>query len=129
MLTRYPLFPAHIRNADFENGTKDWTVHPAEEGSIDVKSFTRYGRIDGRYMGLGRPADPEHIGDTFLWMKRSGKGANTFSQTIRNLTPGRLYSMKMLSSDYNDLVNPKARKIEEANRFIGSVVLEDVEVD
>jgi hypothetical protein len=24
-------------------------------------------------MGLGRPADPEHIGDTFLWMKRNEK--------------------------------------------------------
>ena len=80
-------------------------------------------------MGLGRPADPEHIGDTFLWMKRSEKGPNTFSQTIKGLEPGRLYSMKMFSCDYNDLVNPKARKMEEATRFTGTVVLEGVEVD
>jgi len=80
-------------------------------------------------MGLGRPADPEHIGDTFLWMKRSERGPNTFSQSIRDLEPGRLYSMKMLSCDYNDLVNPKPRKLEEASKFIGSVVLEGVEVD
>ena len=80
-------------------------------------------------MGLGRPADPEHIGDTFLWMKRSAKGPNTFSQTMKDLEPGRLYSMKMFSCDYNDLVNPRAKKLEEATRFIGSVVLEGVDVD
>ena len=80
-------------------------------------------------MGLGRPADPEHIGDTFLWMKRSEKGPNTVSQTIKDLQPGRLYSMKMLSCDYNDLVNPKAKKLEEATRFIGSVEIEGGNVD
>ena len=72
-------------------------------------------------MGLGRPADPEHIGDTFLWMKRSEKGPNTFSQTIKNLEPGRLYSMKMFSCDYKDLVHPQKKELEEANKFIGSV--------
>ena len=128
LLTRDPLFLTHIQNADFEKGTEGWTLHPAEEGSISARSFPRYGRIEGRYMGLGRPADPEHIGDTFLWMKRSRKGPNTFSQTIKDLQPGRLYSMKMFSCDYQDLVNAKARKMEEAMRFIGSVTLEGVEV-
>ena len=128
-LTKEPLFLTHIQNADFEKGTENWTLHPAEDGGIAAKSFPRYGRIEGRYMGLGRPADPEHIGDTFLWMKRSAKGPNTFSQTIQNLEPGRLYSMKMFSCDYNDLVKPTARKQEEATPFIGSVTIEGVEVD
>ena len=79
-------------------------------------------------MGLGRPPDPEHIGDTFLWMKRSEKGPNTFSQTIKDLQPGRLYSMKMFSCDYNDLENPKAKKMEEAAKFIGQVVIEGKDV-
>ena len=129
MLTKDPLFLTHIQNADFEKGTNGWSLHPAEEGSIAAKSFPRYGRIEGRYMGLGRPADPEHIGDTFLWMKRSEKGPNTFSQTIKDLEPGRLYSMKMFSCDYNDLVNPKPTKQEEALKFTGSVILEGVETD
>jgi hypothetical protein len=129
MLTRDPLFLRHIQNADFEKGTEGWTLHSAEEGSISSRHFPRYGRIEGRFMGLGRPADPEHIGDTFLCMKRSQKGPNTFSQTIKDLQPGRLYSMKMFSSDYNDLVNPKAKKRDEASKFIGSVVIEGVEVD
>ena len=129
MLTKDPLFLPHIQNADFEKGTEGWTLHAVEEGSIDAKSFPRYGRIEGRYMGLGRPPDPERIGDTFLRMKRNAKGPNTFSQTIKNLEPGRLYSMKMFTCDYSDLINPKAKKLDEANKFIGSVVLEGVEVD
>jgi len=129
MLTRDPLFLTHVQNADFENGFEGWTLHPAETGSIEVKRFPRYGRIEGRFMGLGRPPDPEHIGDTFLWMKRSKKGPNTFSQTIKDLQPGRLYSMKMFSCDYNDLENPKAKKMEEAAKFIGQVVIEGVDID
>ena len=129
MLTRDPLFLTHIQNADFEKGLEGWTLQPAEEGSIQAKSFPRYGRIEGRYMGLGRPADPEHIGDTFLWMKRSEKGPNTFSQTIKDLEPGRLYSMKMFTCDYNDLIHPKKKTLEEANPFIGRVELEGVELD
>jgi hypothetical protein len=128
-LTRDPLFTSHLRNADFESGLDGWTVRPAESGLITTRSFPRYGRIEGRFMGLGRPADPEHIGDTFLWMKRSAKGPNTVSQTIKNLEPGRLYSMKMFSCDYQDLVNPKTKTRDEATPFIGKVVLDGVEVD
>ncbi|HEY2894175.1 MAG TPA: hypothetical protein VGJ16_08185, partial [Pirellulales bacterium] len=113
-LTRDPLFLSHVENPDFEKGTDDWTLAPAEPSSIEQRSFPRYGRIEGRFMGLGRPADPEHIGDTFLWMKRNEKRPNVFSQTIKNLEPGRLYSMKMLTCDYNDLVHPQAKKQEEA---------------
>jgi hypothetical protein len=129
MLTRDPLFLTHIRNADFEKGLDGWTLRPVEEGSIQARSFPRYGRIEGRYMGLGRPADPEHIGDTFLWMKRSERGPNLFSQTIKDLEVGRLYSMKMFTCDYNDLINPKKKTVGEANPFIGRVELEGVELD
>jgi hypothetical protein len=129
MLTTDPLFLTHVQNADFEKGLDCWTLHPADETTIQVRSFPRYGRIEGRYMGLGRPADPEHIGDTFLWMKRSAKGPNAFSQTIKNLEPGRLYSMKMFTCDYQDLVQPKKKVEAEATRFIGRVDLEGVDLD
>ena len=129
MLTKDPLFLTHIQNADFEKQLEGWTLHAAEEGSIQAKSFPRYGRIEGRYMGLGRPADPEHIGDTFLWMKRSEKGPNTFSQPIKDLQPGRLYSLKMFTCDYQDLINPQKKTKEEAHPFIGNVSIEGVEVD
>ena len=61
-------------------------------------------------------------------MKRSEKGPNTCSQTIKDLERGRLYSMKMFSCDYNDLANPKTKKIEET-KSIGTVVIEGVDVD
>lgn len=129
MLTKDPLLLPHIQNADFERGLEGWELKPAEEGSIAAKSFPRYGRIEGRYMGLGRPADPEHIGDTFLLMKRSPKGPNTFSQSIKNLTPGRLYSMKMFSCDHADLIHPRKKTIKEAKKFVGRVTLDGVELD
>ena len=137
LLTRDPLFLAHIANADFERGVEGWELKPAEpgnaaagqSGSIEPKNFPRYGRIEGRYMGLGRPADPEHIGDTFLWMKRSAKGPNSFSQQIKDLEPGRLYSLKMFSCDYQDLVHPQQKTQAEATGFIGRVQLDNVDVD
>ena len=58
LLTKDPLFLTHIQNADFEKQLEGWTLHAAEEGSIQAKSFPRYGRIEGRYMGLGRPSRP-----------------------------------------------------------------------
>jgi hypothetical protein len=129
LLTKDPLFLTHVENADFEKQLEGWTLHAAEEGSIQAKSFPRYGRIEGRYMGLGRPADPEHIGDTFLWMKRSEKGPNTFSQPIKDLRHGRLYSLKMFTCDYQDLINPQKKTQEETHPFIGNVSIEGVEVD
>ncbi|HTL57372.1 MAG TPA: hypothetical protein VL361_16935 [Candidatus Limnocylindrales bacterium] len=128
MFTRDPLFMTHVQNGDFASGTEGWTLHAAEEGAIAVKSFPRYGRIEGRFMGLGRPADPEHIGDTFLWMKRSRKGRNTFSQRIKDLEPDRLYSLEMFSCDYDDLIHPKSKKIEET-KSTGTVTIDDVELD
>jgi hypothetical protein len=129
LLTKDPLFLTHIQNADFEHKLAGWTLHAADEGSIQAKSFPRYGRIEGRYMGLGRPADPEHIGDTFLWMKRSAKGPNTFSQPIQDLQPGRLYSLKMFTCDYRDLIHPKQKTKEQAQPFLGHISLEGVAVD
>ena len=129
MLTRDPLFLPHLQNADFEKGTAGWELHPAEKGSIRPKSFPRYGHAEMRFMGQNRPPDPEHIGDSFLWMKRSAKGPNIFSQTVRNLEPGRLYSLEMLSCDYQDLVDPKEKKREQANKFVGTVTIDGVDVD
>ncbi|KPL05286.1 hypothetical protein AMJ85_11985, partial [candidate division BRC1 bacterium SM23_51] len=104
-------------------------LHPAEEDAIQPNSFPRYGRIEGRYMGLGRPADPEHIGDTFLVMRRSEKGPNSFSQTVKDLQSSRLYSMKMFTCDYNDLINPTKKTQEQANKFVGKVTLDGVDLD
>jgi hypothetical protein len=128
-LTNDRLFLTHLQNTDFEQQLEGWTLQAAEAGRIEARSFPRYGRIEGRYMGLGRPADPEHIGDTFLWMKRSEQGPNTFSQPIKDLRPGRLYSLKMFTCDYQDLIHPQKKTKDEAQPFIGHVSLDGVDVD
>jgi len=61
-------------------------------------------------------------------MKRRAKGPNTFSQTIKDLKPGAIYSMKMLTCDYTDLTHPTKKIINEANKFIGKVELEGVDL-
>lgn len=55
---------------------------------------------------------------------RCANGPNAFRQQIRNLTPGRLYSMKVLSSDYRDLMEGKSDKKQNAV----SIKIENVEL-
>ena len=42
-------------------------------------------------------------GDRFCWMKRSAKRPNAVSQTARALEPGRLYSVKLISANLQQL--------------------------
>jgi len=95
----------HIRNPDFADGTNHWEIDPAEAHSIAPRRHPKYGYLQFRYGGT-----PPEIGDTFLWTKRSAQKPNVFSQEIRNLTPGRLYSLKMVSGDYQDLVQARSEK-------------------
>jgi len=98
---RYEL--KHVRNPDFETGTKGWQIALAEPDSVAVDHYNGYGFLQGRY--------PKSIqGDTFLRMKRSRKAPNTFSQTIRNLKPNRLYSLKMFTGDFTGLEAGYSRK-------------------
>ena len=43
-------------------------------------------------------------------MKRSAKRPNSFSQEFNGLTPGRLYSLKMITGDYQEMVNGESGK-------------------
>jgi hypothetical protein len=63
--------------------------------------------LQGRY-------PPTPVGNTFLWMKRSRAKPNLFAQQIRKLQPGRLYSLKMITADYQDLVQENSRKTTHA---------------
>ena len=98
-LTDDPYALTHIRNPDFADGTNGWEIHAAEPGSVKTMTHERYGRFQFRYK-----ASPGDTGDTFLWTKRNAEKANVFSQDIVGLEPGRLYSMKMVTGDYQDFV-------------------------
>jgi len=106
-LTQDPYKLTHLRNPDFAEGTSSWTISPAEPNSMEVKQYPGYSWLEGRY-----PRTKE--GDSFLWMKRSTKKPNMFSQGIRDLTPGRLYSMKMITADYQNLLEERSGKSEDA---------------
>jgi len=99
--------PSYIQNPDFADGTNGWTIQSAEPNSIQAREHKNYNRLQGRFGGV-------IVGDSFLWMKRSQKKPNTFSQEIKNLEPGRLYSMKMITSDYQNLIQEISERKEDA---------------
>ena len=116
-LTTDPYILAHIKNADFDEGLAGWEVEPAEAGSIVAGQAQEYGKLQGRYKSTGE-------GNHFLLTRRSAKAPNRVSQQVRNLTPGRLYSIRMLVSDYADLSQRKGvEKISDV-----SIVIDGVEV-
>jgi len=97
----------HIQNPDFDEGFAGWTMGAAEEGSISAKNTEGYSWLQGRYPKTS-------LGGTFLWSKRSGQKPNTFSQQIRNLRQGRLYSLKMITADYGDLTEGQSLRQKHA---------------
>ena len=105
-LTSDPYILPHLQNPDFADGATAWSVVPAEEGSTGTKSVAGYGKRQGRYQGQSPKIEGQ--GDGFLWMKRSDKAPNRFSQQIRKLEPGRLYSLKLLVADHQDLLGGKS---------------------
>ncbi len=98
---RTPLFNGpyllpHLKNPDFADGLTGWGVEPAEEGSIGIKRMEGFSWLQGRY-----PKTTE--GDRFCWMKRSAKGPNRVRQRLESLERGRLYSLKLISADIQQL--------------------------
>lgn len=115
--TKEPYTLKHLQNPDFASGTEGWSLQPAEDGSIRAGRHEGYSWLEGRYPRTAQ-------GDTFLITKRSSKGPNTFSQLIAGLKPGRLYSLKMITADYQDLIGEVSRKAENAV----SITIDGVEV-
>ncbi|MHC1605259.1 MAG: sugar-binding protein [Candidatus Methanofastidiosia archaeon] len=106
-LSKDPYNLTHILNPDFDMGTKHWEIKAAEKGSITVKQYRGYSWLQGRY-----PRTTQ--GDNFLVMRRSVKSPNVFSQEIKNLKPGHLYSMKMITADYQDLIKGLSKKAKHS---------------
>ena len=106
-LTTDPYKLSHIQNPDFEDGTTGWSLQPAAEGSIRAAEFSGYSWLEGRYPRTAQ-------GDAFLLMRRSAERPNVFSQEIKNLSAGRLYSLKMITADYQDLLAEVSNEAENA---------------
>jgi hypothetical protein len=93
--TDEPYILPHIKNPDFIHDTEGWTLDPAGEGSIH--------RVFERGFGWHQARIGRTEGDTSLVTIRSAKRPNRFSQKIKNLQPGRLYSFYMFSGDHKDM--------------------------
>ena len=107
----------HIQNGDFDDGLDKWAVSATEEGSVKTKTVSGLGTLFGRYGSAAH-------GNSFLWMKRHADRPNKVSQEINNLKPGRLYSMKMIAADWQDVSQGKAQK----KRLAVSVNIEGVDI-
>ena len=102
-LTDDPYMLPHIVNPDFDEGDAGWTLEPVEPGGVATGHSKGYGKLQTRCAG-----GDEDCGDNFLVTKRSAKAPNRFSQQIRQLTPGRTYSVKMFTADYDHIKKGKS---------------------
>ena len=86
----------HMDNADFDEGVTGWTVSEAESGSVSAGTMSKLGMILGRYNAMT-------AGNSYLLTRRSDQRPNKIKQVIKNLEPGKLYSIKLYTADYQDL--------------------------
>ena len=108
--TSEPYVLPHLANTDFVDGLKGWTVDPAEKESIRGALSPGFGHLQTRYGGAP--------GDNALVTVRSAARPNRFSQEITDLQPGKLYTFRMMSSDFKDMSNKE--------QHVVSISLDDV---
>jgi hypothetical protein len=97
----------HIINPDFLDDLNGWVAEPAAAGSLKTGYLERYARAQNRYWQRGAEPD-EPSGNAFLWTKRQANHPNKVSQEVKNLIPGRLYSVQMITADYQDIKNGRS---------------------
>ena len=77
---------------------RGWQIAPAAEDSIRTGSQEGLGFLQTRY---GRKSG----GDTGLVMVRSANRPNAITREIKDLQPGKLYTFRMMTSDFKDMSN------------------------
>ena len=115
-LTNDPYMLPHISNGDFERDAAGWDLDPAERGSVFTTRTLGYGWLQGRFQRdvWGEDGDatggglPEGMGDCMIVLRRSGRKLNRITQTVRKLEPGRLYSLRLITADHDELMSGKS---------------------
>ena len=87
-----PYLLPHLENPDFAQGLDGWSVRAAENGSVRADNYEGFSWLQGRYPRTDQ-------GDRFCVMRRAEDGPNTVVQTLRELEPGRPYSLKVIAAD------------------------------
>ncbi len=90
----------HLQNPDFVDGLQGWQVAAVAEGSVAPKVVERFGFLQGRYA--------TNVGDTTVWTKRGAAKPNTLTQELRDLQPGKPYSLRFFTGNYQDYLAGKS---------------------
>ncbi|MGC9318477.1 MAG: hypothetical protein ACP5KN_10665, partial [Armatimonadota bacterium] len=100
-----PYSLEHLTNPGFEDGLEGWEVRGSVE-AVRVAEMPQQG-ARGRYA-------PVPQGEMAVRTVRDEDAPNTLSQPIRNLEPGRLYSLKLYCADpdYSETLIPAQIAIE-----------------
>ncbi len=98
-----------LENPDFEDGIKGWNINPAEKNSIKNLMINDLGVSQGR-----KPASVLRgkSGNHALCMIRSSQMSNQINQNIKNLIPGKTYSLKILAVNPDDLRKKQLSKLD-----------------
>lgn len=107
----------YLANPDFEEGHRGWEVQAGAPDGVGTGTMPGLSYLQGRY-----PQTPR--GDSFLLLSRSAGATNAVRQQVRGLQPGRLYSLKMISADYDDL----QRGVSPLKKLPVEVTVQGVEV-
>ena len=106
----------HVLNADFDDGLEHWQA----DGDITTGGMPGLGGMLNRYGDVG-------YGDAYAMMTRSADQPNQLSQTIKNLTPGKLYSVKTIVAELQDIEQGRTnkRRLGASIRIEGTDVLSE----
>jgi len=117
----YPYELPHVTNPDCADGLEHWDVAPAADGAISAITDTGWpwwGVKQGRYShGM--------MGHAFLVMTRNAALPNTVSQQLQSLQPGRLYSLRFITADYDDYLANEKRE----NQQVIGIALDGADVE
>ena len=102
--TSDPYVSPHLVNGDFVDGLNGWTVDAAEPDS--VRAVVREG------LGFLQARDGKPQGDTGGLMIRNARKPNRITQKLTNLEPGRLYTFRMMTGDYEDMSRKESPAVQ-----------------
>jgi hypothetical protein len=105
--SRDPYRLRHLQNPDFAKGHDGWHAIPAEAGAIEADSMEGFSWLQGRYPRT-------RSGDTFAVLTRSTAEPNRLEQNMEALQAGRLYSVKFITADLDDLHREQTTHVEAA---------------
>ena len=98
---------ALLRNSDFADDAAGWTLRGAEQDSAGTKECSKLSALQERWTC-------QTEGNRALWTRRSATAPNRASQDIVGLQPGKLYSLRFITADYQDLLAGRAVSANQA---------------